>query len=465
MTKHGSHGTGLKDAIACSVRLGIEISIETIGNTFTFCPNLTDAHVHVRTVHNSRTNGTKVTVPSQNAKNDLKKITERFLFLANPAPTTVLSGNPKVDIYHSIDGRGGLMMMGVKKDNHPPLSYLYNFKEPSIAQKNSIARNHAVMKSCFKKHFRAAIFKANVNESFGVIQYVPIPQQMNVSVPTPAAAAPSAHFSAIVPSLPTQTARVVDRTVQGDLARDLDAHCMIQDYHVWTLASEDRKTTRDTASTIVTILRDIKGIRVSSTIEHGSLAKNTFVPLSSDIDIVVEIVGFYGNEESTSDKLKTQLRTLGCRFEDGGHRILNFTFNGVQFDLVLIDSAKLDARSKMIEVQGERTATVVMGTVPAGAGAGAEANPARQKQQSFMRAVKYWAKRHGIPIKSCSLEMAVLGMWPELTSAATTHPFRNFLGGVVAQLQDPAIKDNYDLSVKSIAEVDTKAKATLALLV
>ena len=450
VSRHGSHGTGLKDAIACSVRNGINICIETVRNTFTFQKCATNKYVELQVKPNGVLLGTTVSITSSNPAQDFAKITNRFLFMMKPKPALLDSKNPLVEVYAASLGRGAVMMMGVKKDGHPSLDKIYNFKQPTVPQKDSFSRNHAFMNKSFKNNFRKKIAKANPDERFGVRIKAPAPKPKPIAplpVPLPA------PRQVVNPAPTVSPAYSEPRTVQGDVAIDLDTHCMVQDYHVWTLASADRDATRAVATNLVNFLRNISGISISATIEQGSLTKNTFVPLSSDIDIVVEIVDFHDQEMDKSNDLKQELREHGCRMEDSGHNILNFSFQGVDFDLVLIDAAKIDDRSKRIALQCAQTKTIV-----------APEHNDRLKLQSFIRAVKYWSKRQNAAIKSCSLEMVVLALWPVLTAPSTTHPFRHFLRNVRAELNNPAIKDYYELSASSIDDIAAKASATLALL-
>lgn len=452
VSRHGSHGTGLKDAIACSVMKGIEIRIETVSNTFTFRQCASDSNVEAQIVPNKVSQGTTVSITSSNPYGDFVDISNRFLFMMTPKPAPLVSANSLVEIFAANPGRGAVMIMGVKKDGHPSLDKIYNFKQPTVAQKDSVSRNHAFMKTCFKKKFRKEIAQANPDERFGEL-FKKIKAPAHKPKPKPIAALSTPPPRVVHPAPTVAPAYPASGTVQGDVALSLDAHCMVQDYYVWTLASADRAATRAAATNVVTFLRKIDGISIHATTEEGSLAKNTFVPLGSDIDIVVEIVGFHGHEKLISMVLKQALRKHGCRMEDSGHNILNFSFQSVDFDLVLIDAAKIDPRSKYIAEQGERTKTIV-----------ARDDNDRQKLQSFIRAVKYWSKRQNIAIKSCSLEMAVLALWPVLNTQSTTHPFRHFLRGVCAELNKPDIKDYYELSALSIDDVAAKASATLALL-
>lgn len=449
-TKHGSHGMGLKDAVACCVRLCVPISIETVGNTFTFPQQADSPYVHLQVDPNARKKGTKITIPWKDAEKVLAEAQQRFLFLMEPKPPTFKSSNERVEMYKAPPGKGAIMMKGVKKIHlSPPLDYIYNFIDPTSEQKNSISRSHALMPTFFKKHFRSDICKANPMQVFGV------PASQPKGLPARASGALPIFPPAPTPVIPRPliAASAVPRCpVQNEISQDLDVHCMVQDYHVWTLATTERDALQAAAGDIVEFLRTIRGIRVAATSEQGSLAKNTFVPLSSDIDIVVEIVGFCEHEILISNELKRQLRGHGCRMEDSGDRIINFSFKGVEFDLVLIDAAKEDARSKLIHSQRERTENIVA------------AGNDRLKLQSFIRAVKYWCKRNAIAIKSCSLEMAVLALWSDLSNS-TLHPFRDFLHQIEEELNKPNIKDKYDLSEDSIKEVAAKAQATLKLLV
>ena len=452
--KHGSHGTGLKDAIAFCVRNNIDIMIETVCRTFTFRKSDTKKVVVMEQPTN-RAKGTKITVPVPNATQVFDDVKSRFFFLMDPPPAEHESENPLVEMYEAPNGKGAVMMMGVKKDNSPPLDFIYNFTKPTLAQKKSIARNQAITAGCFKKHFRKAIEKANPDQEFTAALPNP-PATANASVPVSARppAPPAAHgapVSAVSAALPPP--RAIQRTVQGDVAKDLDLHCMVQDYHVWTLTSDARRATRSVATELLDFVRSLDDIKVASTSEQGSLAKNTFVPLSSDIDIVVEIVGFHQHEKLISNALRNHLRHHGCRMQDSGNHILNFSYQGVDFDLVLIDAAKVDERSARISAQSERTKAII-----------APERDDSLKLQSFIRAVKYWCKRQNIAIKSCSLEMAVLAMWPQLTNPGIVHCFRHFLRGVEAELLKPSIKDYYELTAESIEEVGVKAKATLDLL-
>eukprot|EP01031_Cornospumella_fuschlensis_P030052 gene30052-36295_t len=413
--KHGSHGTGLKDAIAICVRLNMlfDLSIETVGTTFTFRKSSEDANVIAVGRSNGRTEGTKVSLTRlATAREDFTKIRKRFLFLMDPIPAQ--SHHPDVQVYQCDIRSGAVMMKGVKKDNHAPLGFLYNFVQPTMAQKQSITRIHTFDKGAFQKHFRQDILRANPQETFGG-QFVPHP---------------------VPPAVAAISTQQQPRTVQGDLARELDERCMEQDYYVWTLTSNDREKLQRAAACITNdVLRSIDGISVAATSEQGSLAKNTFVPLSSDIDIIVEINGFHGHEAEICEGLKNKLREHNCRMEDSGNHILNFTFQGIAFDLVLIDAAKTDARSRDLAARMERKSNVNGAT--------------NHQQQSFMRAVKYWAKRQHIAIKSC---------------VKTEHPFRYFLSSVAAVLRTPLIQNYYELASSSIAEVGEKAVATLALL-
>lgn len=255
--KHGSHGTGLKDAIACCVRNNFDIIIETVRRTLTFSKSSDDNKnkVVVTEQPTNRAIGTKITVSVPDATQVFADVKARFFFLMDPAPTEYESENPLVEMYEALDGKGAVMMMGVKKDNSPPLDFIYNFTKPTLAQKKSIARNQAITAGCFKKHFRKAIEKANPDQEFTAALPNP-PATANASVvvsarPPAPPAAHSAPVSAVPAALPPP--RVIQRTVQGDVAQDLDLHCMVQDYHVWTLTSDARRATRSVATNCSTL--------------------------------------------------------------------------------------------------------------------------------------------------------------------------------------------------------------------
>jgi hypothetical protein len=190
-SKHGSHGTGLKDAIACCVRKNINISIETVGRTFTFRESAGDRKVEVVEATTNRVNGTAIKVPVQNAADVFADVKRRFLFLMDPTPQVRESKNPAVDMYEAPDGKGAVMMMGVRKDYLFPLDFIYNFTAPTRAQKDSIARDQSIRKGYFKSHFRKAIEKANPDQKFST----PLPRPS-------ATVKASAPISAVLPAPP-----------------------------------------------------------------------------------------------------------------------------------------------------------------------------------------------------------------------------------------------------------------------
>ena len=448
--RHGGHGIGLKDAIACCVRKGWPLTIESRSLKYTFEKLAERKGINMVTSRSNVTSGTKITVTLSNAQlasDAVEKTKKNFLqFQGNLTKVKTKNG---IDMYKKPRGeKGAVFIMGVRKDCPWPLQYWYNFVQPTVQQKIGVNRNHEFNKKSVKKLFRVPIEIANPDETFGVIashSVAALANQMSRLSAAPSTPAPVMNVPRDVhqrPALPTppQTAGAVvnvPRDVYQSMLHDVATHCTQQDYHVWTLTTDERDHLEEAHGKMATLLRQIPGVSVAETSLQGSLGKNTFVPLSSDIDIVLKINGYSTDTAADIARMvKDHLRSNGARLEDSGKRIVNCTFMGVAFDLVLYreeENNRMDAIRNANETY-------------------------RQKMQSFIRAMKYWCKREGVAIKSCVIEEAIVSMWEnDINGKQGVEAFKAFLIGVEEALLNPAIKDFYELSEESIEAIEDHA--------
>jgi hypothetical protein len=438
--RHGSHGIGLKDAIAFCVREDLNLKIEAKCREYTF--KKADPHIFLIEKPSSVTKGTKITVNVRNAKAVVERVKNRFMVFRKLRKKFSEGG---IEVYErsAIFPKGAVFIKGVLKTGHVPLDFIYNFVNPSRPQKESISRDHTFVSKKFKKCFRPCIAAANPEETFGVscCSSPPIPAISSISSSAVPVAQSTANGGDAKSSAPLA---VKEMSADETLVGYVNENCMKQDHFVWTLNSGERDRIGAVLSELLNLLRKLDGLSISGTSDQGSWTKNTFLPLVSDIDLIVFI---YGNSEETlaekSQILKAELRKNEVRLEDSGRRIVNCSFHGVDFDLVLVlDPSEVNERFRKVKNN---------------------TSPFKLKMQSFMRAMKYWARRCSVKMKSCAIEEVVLELWDKII-ADSGEPFRVFLKNLSVTLQLPEIKDFYDLEDVDVASIDAAAAAALRIL-
>ncbi len=456
--RHGSHGIGLKDAIACCVRHNCVLEIKSKRNCFSFIKEDT-AMIKLLTREDLDTPGTAVSIQFHtniNVQSVMKELKKQFLNLSKP-PLELQTKDIRVYKRTNDFPNGAVFIKGVRKLNHPPLDFIYNFVNLSTDQKKSISRDHCFQPKKFKKFFKNKILQANPKERFQ--QPSAATESVTTTQATQATLSSSLQPSSMKAEAPPTPKLATEQSLKpvaadpplNALLADITSNCMTPDYHVWSLSNDERARVEVINGSMHNLLRNLEGLSVSATQGQGSWEKNTFVPLVSDIDIIVDINEYPKNESNPdqinqrkiiSQRLKDALKEKGVRLEDSGDRIINCTYKGYQFDLVLDPKNAPRDRFQMIRRAPHKDSATM---------------------KSFIRAMKYFKGRSGIDMKSCIIEEVVLKLWDQISGKTGKEAFKIFLENVIPSLNDE-IKDLYELDQASIDEMETLAKQTLPKL-
>ncbi len=449
--RHGSHGIGLKDAIACCVRENCVVEIKVKGKCFSFRERT--PMVSLLTEEDPKTTpGTDVSIkfPKKiKLKDIMTKLKKQFLHLYNDSDTLeqLQSKDKNIEVYRCTEDfpTGAVFIKGVRKFSHPNLDFIYNFVNLSKVQKEGISRDHCFRGKSFKNFFKSEILQANPTETFQ--QQIIETNQRTAMIPHLKPSPPQTMTPHISDSPMKQPLKPSSDPALDDLLTGITTNCMIPDYYAWSLTNDERDRVQAVNASMHELLRTL-GFSVSKTEGQGSWEKNTFVPLVSDIDIIVDINEYPKNESDPdqinqrkiiSQRLKDALKEEGVRLEDSGDRIINCTYKGYQFDLVLDPKNAPRDRFQIIRRAPYKDSATM---------------------KSFIRAMKYFKARSGIDMKSCIIEEVVLKLWDQISGKTGKEAFKIFLENVIPAINHEII-DLYELEQASIDEMQSLAKQTL----
>eukprot|EP01039_Chlorochromonas_danica_P003046 gene3046-3325_t len=163
-----------------------------------------------------------------------------------------------------------------------------------------------------------------------------------------------------------------------------EVHCPI-----WTLGSEERERLNKIKGELIDKLNKLPKLQIKL---QGSIVKNTAIPGFADFDFILEL-----KRSVPRPKLRTLRNEIKASLEDsvllyGEGAILTFFYKDVTFDVMISWP-----EDRLIQQVESNLNDIV--TLPGNQ---------RNKYHAYMRALKYFCKRSGFPIKSFAVEYAAL---------------------------------------------------------
>jgi hypothetical protein len=449
---HSNHGIGLKDAIVVLRReYQATITIRTREFLYTFTDargSLGDETLHlvVDKVDLEIIQGTQIDIeynaPSPDAvSKDFVKAKEYFLehFKAN---LILLATDEHLEMYIPTEGANSskifnfIFVSGVKKQTARQFRCVYNVKGRLADKvKNMVDRDHHISN---KKRFDKEIFPKIQQFAFETV--VSKTQYLYLMFPDETGhnnVVPSATCEFYRPSKPTTPPlRDVTASPVSTINSDFDAQQPIvtlplvprpteeielspmfhrslatevfaflddqQNSTMINLSPGERKRVATVSDAVKEALRQIFGRSISHIGSSGSIAKNTAVSHSVDVDMVVFFKEFQSTRALDYARIiKRDLESLGCRFLSSADDILKCVYGSVTIDIVLTSAADIDHPRYREFQSGPEAVTYFTESIRDNAWIA-----------EVVRAAKYWVMRcndnEDLRVKSLAVELVVL---------------------------------------------------------
>lgn len=467
---HSNHGIGLKDAIAILRRVyGATITIRSRTFRYTFrdsMGSLEEETLHL-VVHSGLEDfaGTQIDIEytaSDHAavKADIANAKQSFLDLFKDT-LSLVAAEDHLEMYVPRDGADTprtfdyIFVSGAKKGTARQFQCIYNVKG-RLAEviKKMVDRDHNISK---KKQFNREIFPKIQQFAWATVRAKPEYSYLGTSqmyefqgfgmsnspprsAPVPSCtAAPAAAVTVAVAApqrltadpppvqvapRPTEGSIAVDSQFHRSLARQVFASLDEQNSSMITLSPGERMRVLNASNDVKNSLQHVPSLSVSRIGNSGSIAKNTAVPHSVDVDMVVFLNDFEPSKvPDYACAIKSELASRECRFLSSADDILECVYGSINIDIVLTSAAETrnpryrefqegpEAVTYFKEIIGDNNAWVA----------------------EVVRAAKYWVMRCNdcdhLRVKSLAVELVVLEVFKasRTTGANRKDLFREVL--------------------------------------
>eukprot|EP01033_Poteriospumella_lacustris_P003373 gene3373-2496_t len=479
---HSNHGIGLKDAIAILAReYGASITIRSRTFRYTFkysMGSLEDETLHLVVLGGLENfAGTQIdieyTASDPTAVNaDIAKAKQSFLDLFKDTLSLVATDDD-LEMYVPRNSAEKprtfdyIFVAGAKKGTARQFQCIYNVKG-SLAEavKDMVDRDHNISK---KKQFNRDIYPRIQQFALDTVRAKPDYRHLGASQmyefqrssmsnasprsdPIPSRTASAAVGVAVavaapqrltahpppaqVAPRPSEGSIVVDPQFHRSLARQVFASLDEQNSPMITLSPGERLRVLNASNDVKNGLQHVPGLSVSRIGNSGSIAKNTAVPHSVDVDMVVFLNDFEPSKvKDYARAIKSALASRECRFLSSADDILECVYGSINIDIVLTSAAETrnpryrefqegpEAVTYLKEIIGDNNAWVA----------------------EVVRAAKFWVMRCNdcdhLRVKSLAVELVVLEVFKasHTTGANRKDLFRDVLRFLTRPLTEQRI--------------------------
>ena len=427
-SSNGQHGIGLKDAIAVTMRNNVSMTIDTVGNKFTFGEDIfgdkKSANIGYRSEVLNQQKGTTVRLQGELITPQLiAECKLRFIDLLPAKPEKVRSDDTTSqypwpdEIQHK--NRRWIYTRGVAKEAPGIMDFMYDIHTPPASITTSVDQNHRII-SGRSKNFRKIIEKLNPKEGGWWPKHASPPQHV---LPVAAQPAPTPRTipppqpSNVIHQTPVQAPVAVsappnfraepssgEKTETANLYNVVQAALETQNHPLYTDLSD---TLAERGAVVDEFVESLKSkFSVAEVRKSGSLPKHSALPGTSDADVVLLLTNFKRELCPNYRKIVEVCASEGNGFARSGcSDIVCCEYKGCSIDIILADKNA----NKQTDKRGYELAY----------GGAARVEDVKQKigtnqyVYEVMRAVKLFVQRlpqarSGNKIKSFFLEQLVL---------------------------------------------------------
>lgn len=428
---HSNHGIGLKDAIAILLR-DLEATVAIRSRTFRYELTFKLGSLQCETLHLvvfrdlEDVPGTKIEIKYDDSHS--RKVSEAIT-IAKQAFLVL-----REDMFERVATEGDLEMYrprnqkatfsfifvnGARKETSRPFQCIYNLtgelaaevldmvnRDQTIPRKNF---NHKIYPKIQEFAMRTAakgLFRSTKKLEFAVVNP---PKQRKRKVPQTVAACPQQTPPPPLPRMEPATAPQlnrqpipVDDTFHPSLIRQVSASLCEQNSPLTSLSPGERQRIHVASEAVKQSLRHIDALSIDRIRNSGSVAKNTAVPHSVDVDMVVFLNNFDPRQVPTYARIiKTHLASRDCRFLSSANDILECVYQSINIDIVLTSAADIEHPRYCEFQEGPEAVTYFQSSIRDHAWVA-----------EVVRAAKYWVMRcnddNAVRVKSLAVELVVL---------------------------------------------------------